>query len=68
MSKKTKLGRAAETPPAREGFFRATVTIPAELGAFTAEQKSRPEHAGNLSSYVRALILRDRESQKALAA
>jgi hypothetical protein len=45
-------------------FVRASITIPAEIAAFAAEQSSQPEHAGNMSSYVRSLIIRDiRERQ-----
>jgi hypothetical protein len=42
------------------GFVRKTVTIPADLAGFVEQQKNFPEHAGNLSSYLRTLILRDR--------
>ena len=44
-------------------FVRKTVTIPEELSDFTDEQVSQPEHAGNFSSYVRSLILRDRKEK-----
>ena len=40
------------------------MTLPDELGAFLEEQTSGPKHAGNFSSYVRNLILDDRETQQ----
>ena len=44
----------------KQQFVRATVTIPAELAPFAQQRASEPEHAGNLSSYIRGLIVRDK--------
>ena len=52
------------SPSARRVFLRKTVTLPDELGAFLEEQTAGPKHAGNFSSYVRNLILDDRETQQ----
>jgi Arc/MetJ-type ribon-helix-helix transcriptional regulator len=41
-------------------FMRKTVTIPSDLKHFVEERVAHPKHAGNLSSYVRNLILEDR--------
>ena len=51
-------------PSVRRIFLRKTVTLPDELGAFLEEQTAGPKHAGNFSSYVRNLILDDRETQQ----
>ena len=47
----------------KSGFVKRTVSIPEELVGFVGERKEAPEFAGNLSAYVRGLILRDRESR-----
>ena len=60
--------KKAKDAPAKTGFIRKTVTLPAELGDFALAQSSEPEHAGNLSSYVRGLILRDRRDLEKQAA
>ncbi|HEV2350829.1 MAG TPA: hypothetical protein VG028_13390 [Terriglobia bacterium] len=58
-----------QTSERNQQFVRATVTIPAELAAFVETRKNDLAHAGSLSSYVRSLILQDRQSrEKALAA
>jgi len=41
-------------------FIRVTVTIPGELKAHVDSRKNSLEHAGNFSSYVRSLILKDK--------
>ena len=46
-------------------FIRKSVTLPKEIGEFALDRAGAPEHAGNLSSYIRGLINRDREQQKA---
>jgi hypothetical protein len=53
-----------------KNFVKPTISIPVELEAFVVKRKSEPQHAGNLSSYIRSLIIADRESQssKPLAA
>jgi hypothetical protein len=60
-------------PSAPKGdFVRATITLPGELDGFMKSRAAEPQHAGNFSSYVRNLILKDREviekEQKAQAA
>ena len=61
----TKLKRAKQnSPPVRIAFLRKTVTVPSELGPFVDDQLAGPQHAGNFSSYVRNLILDDRETQQ----
>jgi hypothetical protein len=55
-------------PKTNPDFVRKTVTIPADLDPFATEQSRKPEHAGNLSSYIRTLILRDREKSDLKAA
>ena len=53
---------------ARTRFIRSTVTIPAELVGFIGRRVGDPVHAGNLSSYIRSLIIHDREQQQKEAA
>jgi len=50
----------SEQTSLKQQFVRATVTIPAELAPFAQQRASQPEHAGNLSSYIRGLIVRDK--------
>lgn len=50
-------------PESKPGFIRKTVTIPGELSGFVERETEKPAHAGNLSSYIRSLILRDREEK-----
>lgn len=47
--------------PAKNDRIRATITIPNELEKFVERQKAHPLHSGNLSSYLRALIVGDME-------
>ncbi len=56
MSKKSFKDRAERNAD----FIRKTITIPAEVVPFAEEKAASPEHAGNLSSYIRTLILADR--------
>jgi hypothetical protein len=65
MSKNSKKHGADK---ATGGFIRKTVTIPVELEDFTVEQSGRPEHSGNLSSYVRKLIIQDKSQHEKQAA
>ena len=58
---KTQKGRKRE-------FVRKTVTLPKDLEAYTEERADAPEHAGNLSSYIRNLILNDRKTRQSAAA
>ena len=51
----------------RAGFMRPTLTIPTELSQFIDQQKNDPRHAGNLSSYIRMLIIEDKARQEAQA-
>ena len=50
-------------------FLKVTISIPASLLPFIEKQKSAPQHANNLSSYVRSLIIREQNGtlQKAAA-
>lgn len=47
-----------------QDFRRATVTIPRELVPFADGRAAEPEHAGNFSSYIRSLILRDKRERE----
>ena len=47
-----------------KGIVRKTVVLPPEVFDFAEEQSNEPQHAGNLSSYVRSLILKDREQKE----
>ena len=61
----TKLKRAKQNSlPVRIAFMRRTVTVPSELGPFVDDRLAGPQHAGNFSSYVRNLILDDRETHE----
>jgi hypothetical protein len=64
MSKKT---TAKPESKLSQEFVRRTVTVPAEIVPFADKRTAAPEYAGNFSAYVRALIIRDREGQKAAA-
>ena len=55
-------------PKARNDFVRATITIPAELASHVEKRKNEPTHAGNLSSYVRTLIIADQMQPEKVAA
>jgi hypothetical protein len=61
MSSKQKTPQPAGEPE----FVRKTITIPVELELFANDRSNQPEHAGNFSSYVRTLILRDRAEKQA---
>lgn len=61
MSRQTQKKRADDGA----GFIRKTVTLPDEVAEFADSQAAKPEHAGNVSSYVRSLILQDRENSSA---
>lgn len=50
---------STEKTAQRDGFLRLTITIPAELETFIESRRKSPLHAGNLSSYVRSLIIAD---------
>lgn len=54
--------------PRKIRFVRATLSLPVELQAFIEHRKADPKHAGNLSSYVRNLILEDRAQHPEVAA
>jgi len=58
---------ANETGNKRNGFIRSTLTIPQELSDFIEAQKNQPAHAGNLSSYVRGLIIADKLAKETTA-
>lgn len=58
----------AKSKKTERDFIRKTVTIPSELEEFSGEQTAKPEHAGNFSSYVRSLILRDQRQIEKKAA
>lgn len=60
--------RHVAKPKQRGGFVRKTVTIPGEITPFAEERTASPEHAGNFSSYVRTLILKDKAEQEKLKA
>jgi len=50
-------------------FVRPTISLPAELVPFIEARKRTPQHSGNLSSYIRSLIIADRDKEeKAVAA
>ena len=59
---------ATNKKPKRSGFLRPTLTIPDELESFIERRKNEPQHAGNLSSYVRGLIIADKHQQQTKAA
>jgi hypothetical protein len=44
-------------------FLAHTVTLPVELSAWARRRSAEPAHAGNMSSYVRGLILEDARRQ-----
>jgi len=54
--------RKQQPDPVGIEFMRTTITLPAELQPFVEMRKSAPEHAGNMSAYVRSLILQDRKA------
>jgi len=45
-------------------FVKATISIPSDVAKFAARRKNEPAHAGNLSSYIRALIIADNQVQQ----
>ena len=55
---------ANESVNQRNGFIRTTVSIPQELSGFIDSQKKQPTHAGSLSSYVRGLIIADKQAKQ----
>ncbi len=48
----------------QQAFVRKTITIQEDLASFADAQAALPEHAGNVSSYVRNLIIQDRMSRE----
>ena len=44
-------------------FVKPTISLPAELWPWAEARKADPQHAGSLSSYIRSLIIADRESR-----
>jgi Arc/MetJ-type ribon-helix-helix transcriptional regulator len=51
------------TSAVKQTFVRRTVTIPAELADYVEQQRNSPQHAGNLSSFVRSLVIADRAAR-----
>lgn len=49
-------------------FVRKTVTLPEDLEAFVLLRVGTLQHAGNLSSYLRGLIIEDRDKHGEVAA
>ena len=50
---------------AGDRFIRKTVTLPREVGDFANQRAAELMHAGNVSSYIRTLILKDLDRKKA---
>lgn len=44
------------------GYIRVTLCIPRELWGYFERQRKSPKHNGNRSSYVRSLILEEKEA------
>jgi len=53
--------------PARE-FERKTITLPAAVAEFADKRAAQPEYAGNVSAYVRSLIIADKQELEQKAA
>ena len=50
--------------PSKPGsFFKPTISLPEDLQPFVEQRKNEPQHAGNLSSYIRFLIISDRNNK-----
>jgi hypothetical protein len=45
----------------RNGFVRQTISLPGDVYEYALAQSELPTHAGNLSSFVRSLIIEQRE-------
>lgn len=58
------MNRKAKPYKPNKGFFKPTLSIPAELQPFVKQRKNAPQHAGNLSSYVRSLIIADQKAHE----
>lgn len=59
------VNKPAASNGARLEPFRGWVTIPGELMPFVEKQIAQPLHAGKLTNYVRALIVRHQEQELA---
>lgn len=68
-SQKQKAQKAAVSPsvPSGESYVRTTITIPGELGDYWNARVADPRHSGNASSYVRNLVIDERERKKVAA-
>jgi hypothetical protein len=58
-------GKRSNKVNRRGKFVRATLCLPAELEPFMQSRINSPEHAGNRSSYVRGLVIRDKREAEA---
>lgn len=52
-------GNSTAAEVERKEPSRHTISLPWELMEFAKHQANQPQHAGNMSSYVRSLIIRD---------
>jgi len=52
-------------PAPAPAFYRFTFSLPAELKEFVETRARAPRHAGNLSSYIRDLVITDKEKSAA---
>lgn len=46
------------------GFIRRTITLPSSLFEFAVSRSQQPRHAGNMSGYIRDLVLDDASKNK----
>ncbi len=51
-------------PGRRPPIIRPTLTLPQELYLFARQRADEPEFAGNLSAYVRNLLVADKRRQE----
>ena len=59
--------KTADKPNPRRAIVRRTITIPGELDGWVERQSSQPQHMGNVSSYVRSLVIEDMKRMKEAA-
>ena len=48
----------------KQDFVKPTISIPAELWPWAQTRKGSPQHAGSLSSYIRSLIIADKQASE----
>lgn len=57
--------RRAQTKPARLFFSKHCISLSSDCAAFAALRAAEPEYAGNMSAYIRSLILADNKENPA---